>query len=1312
MPGKDFATDVRAAPGLPVNWQGLLGYLNYGEGRPDARFQGQLHAAYLLAAEKARSGNVVACLADVLDEQLTSLQLGGASAFRDVGHARSAIQAALRELPTAYRRHHADLFANRSDADLFTPFFLARACEAVLSARSSADFSADRLASDAVARLNDFVGYRPVPVLENGRAGEVYDHERFRPVPLYLRGVGVVAGPYQDLVLAALDIVAATDPELLEDAQFDPAHLDELAVDPRAYDHNHPANRRPNHVFGEWDPQHLDNQGRFRRFVVRKDTLDGLLAWVQGSDIGEPSERLFDAAAVMAGTMLMSSALCGRGPTAHDSATTLSTLVPRIARLRDRFYEDLLKRTQGARGERLRREAEEKRQPLGATRQHLNQVLAQQRALQLQERHLALFFAALGYPIASRQRAMDIATTSVRLAAEVRVQITTAGLFAKRGDPSKAAEHLAEAEEVLHRGIACGALADPWSMLGFQGLYPLFQSREDAIHDPRVDELLGLASDLFGTYAQAIGEAAARGQTEIRERLGVRMQGLAVWWDQFAAYEIADLPRVNGGEATASAGHVADALTRWRERSAQQSTPSDVAFWREHLEGFRTAAAFARVVAALLDRRDHAAAMGLLVAWLGETPGVPMEDGEHSFHALVRRWADEICAALPAPDRGQMLRRFFEALEANAEDFWHVPTIASGPAGDSADDVYDAAYEGVTFRDSADDGTEGAVLGDAPPGPDFALEHDADRVSDRLQFLATVASLWRIAARSLLAGSGGATAWLKTALENRERLAELLDKLQGLAVPEPPPDFEGAVEYDRRRAVKEQLIEEALTTAVATDRAIRALQAASAEPNLASPVPMREVGGSPKGFLESAPPSLLGKSAGGLGSSWEPKAVEVERHLSRGEAAATAVAVRRLLPRLRGEPLLYVPLAAGGHPRQILRARTGQAVLHDLMEQLPRRGLLRETFAVVQTARAMEQASPPEGRKVTEFDRLFPVALQATVHAVVDLADRPPGLSDEELQTALKSITDPYLVLWVEHSQTLRLSVLESVQSAVEWERLRGFVQRYGSELFTAGFLNLANLRSILYRGVSAWLDDLPRTENPPEKFLDDLDDKLPRPQAIRLMETVLQAIVENYDEYRDYNTTTTQSDYGENLFVLLDFLRVKAAYERNNWRMRPLALVHEVLCRRDRIADVADWRNGILHYTQEHADRHLADLAQIEARYGVMLRTIRDRLGERFIAPLAVDRMCALVGPAAAAANPDEPGGTAAFTRLRDEIAAFSATPSGVGLDLPGWLRRLESELYHVWQEPRRGARRRSELTAEQLREQLRLEWAGTLDE
>src|SRR5262249_50683460 len=154
-------------------------------------------------------------------------------------------------------------------------------------------------------------------------------------------------------------------------------------------------------------------------------------------------------------------------------------------------------------------------------------------------------------------------------------------------------------------------------------------------------------------------------------------------------------------------------------------------------------------------------------------------------------------------------------------------------------------------------------------------------------------------------------------------------------------------------------------------------------------------------------------------------------------------------------------------------ARNAQALLAQLLERLPQLGLLRQTFDVVRTARAMERASPPEGRKVTEFDRLFPIGLQASANAVLDLAG-DAGLSGQELVETLQRVARPYLELWLEHSKSLRLSVLEAVQTAEEWQAIREFVQRFGRELFTVSFLHLANLRAVLHRGVGTWLDELP----------------------------------------------------------------------------------------------------------------------------------------------------------------------------------------------------------------------------------------------
>ena len=111
------------------------------------------------------------------------------------------------------------------------------------------------------------------------------------------------------------------------------SHLDELSFDPRAHDHFHPVNKRPNVLFGEWDPHTIDGRGFYRRFVLRQMTLDTLLTWVspQGEPAGaagysDPAERLFEAAAVLAGTILMGAGVSGSGPAFHDSTVTLSKL--------------------------------------------------------------------------------------------------------------------------------------------------------------------------------------------------------------------------------------------------------------------------------------------------------------------------------------------------------------------------------------------------------------------------------------------------------------------------------------------------------------------------------------------------------------------------------------------------------------------------------------------------------------------------------------------------------------------------------------------------------------------------------------------------------------------------------------------------------------------------------------------------------------------------------------------------------------------------------------------------------------------------
>jgi hypothetical protein len=365
----------------------------------------------------------------------------------------------------------------------------------------------------------------------------------------------------------------------------------------------------------------------------------------------------------------------------------------------------------------------------------------------------------------------------------------------------------------------------------------------------------------------------------------------------------------------------------------------------------------------------------------------------------------------------------------------------------------------------------------------------------------------------------------------------------------------------------------------------------------------------------------------------------------------------------------------------VLRVRIAQTVLRALLANLPRLGLLRETFDLLKAARAMEQAHPPRGRGVTEFNHFFQAAYQAVLESAIASAAGwdAEHAGDAELVELLEKLTHPFLKLWVEHSQTLQLSVLETVSGDAEWAALQAFVQRYGGDLFHARFLTLGNLRGVLHRGVGPYLDYLRENPDPlrPVKLLDDLGRSVRREDAVRRLEVVLQAVVESYEEYKDYNTTTTQSDYGENLHVLLDFLRLKAGYERHAWQFRPLVLAHEVLARRGRNAAAVLWERQLTQFTRELARKHLDQLAALEKAKGVRLGTVSDRLGERFVKPLALDRLAALIEPAMGEARRDGP--RPAFARLREELPAYTATPSGVGLDVPYWLRRLEMEVHRV---------------------------------
>jgi hypothetical protein len=258
----------------------------------------------------------------------------------------------------------------------------------------------------------------------------------------------------------------------------------------------------------------------------------------------------------------------------------------------------------------------------------------------------------------------------------------------------------------------------------------------------------------------------------------------------------------------------------------------------------------------------------------------------------------------------------------------------------------------------------------------------------------------------------------------------------------------------------------------------------------------------------------------------------------------------------------------------------------------------------------------------------------------------------------------------------LRLSVVEKLADEKSWERFVQFIRRYGHDLFTQQFLGMANVRAIVHQGVDAWLNSLEEDgdSQQPLQLLDDLDRGVPRAEAISQLTLALEAVWENFGEYRDYNTTTTQSDHGEMFYTFIDLLRLRSQYDRIAWNLKPLVIVHEVLVREGRSDTAEIWLRALAERTRDAADRLWTQLQKRCRKYGLRLSTITDRLRERFILPLVMDRVRARIKPAMLDAQLGRAG--PALAQLQEEIEELAREPAGAGLEVPEWIEALEEEV------------------------------------
>ncbi|MCH2368926.1 MAG: hypothetical protein MK324_00095 [Pirellulales bacterium] len=1285
----------------------LLGYLNFSSGTPDPQFLKNLNVVWRNLAEQYPD-DTWTHLYDLLTDAITHFN-EEKEAFAQIEQARIVLEITFDQLLRSYFLFHQDLLFHSSEVQLFNAFFIGRAFEVVL--QNGPDFQS--LDTETLMnQFNDFIGFRPVATLETQKH-EPYVNEWLRPVPLYIQGAGVCEGPYKEVIALTIHLLEQTEESILRQADFHPAKLLELAIDPRAYDFDHPVNKRPNHHFGMWDPHHIDNEGYYDRYIIQTVTLDSLMTRFQNGGDLSSEELLFEASAVLAGTILMASGISGWGPACHDSSTNLSTLMPRIAKYRDDFYRQLLGQIDREHRDRLAEEALIRHQPFGAARQHLNAQLTETRASQLEHIHLGQVFAFMGHHDAARDKVGKVPVPSARFRCRIACQLDQSLQALDNNDLEQAVDIASSIFYLIQRSIQCGAFVDPWNILGFDCQFSLFPAMENSVHDHRIDELIIIIEQFFALLSKSWSEAAASDNQELCNRIDANFHEAAQWWHKYAAHEVNSVHAADPFELYHAAKRVAEALNLWYK---DNTSAGSVRFWAPYVELFDSPNAYSLVVHSLLEQGDQIASRALLINWVSEAENVPLEQNDSSYYILSRRWLLDVLSHSSAQllttkendtqdsphETWEKIRKYFDYLEANSESYWDVPTFELGtptnlphadddfeiPEEDNEYDIFSAAYEDVSYVDTTDDGVEGNIFDTSNTNQDELL-HAGEHIDRQLAFHDSLAQQWKIAGMGhaiVIRQSQGEvdqefiqssldtiSSWSQRLRKNRDELERLLESISSYVIAAPVGDFESMTEYDRQRITLESLMERVISTIIEVTDTRRILDSVVL-------------------FLENT----LGQGRE------EPAIVEFQQltltifaALIQGDQNTVRKHWQELLDGMAQLPLLYIPLSKGGDPQEIVLRRVRQRTISDLLLWLPRMGFVVETCQLLETARTMERQHPAGLGAVTEFDELFHIGYEAIVECLIHSAPEWAAMqipaataegeeqaqgsvtlrAEEQLVQALEQVTEALLGSWLKHSQTLRLSILERVAHRSTWENVVQFIEKYGGEIFTQQFLAMGNIRGILLQGVDAWLQAIRDEPHLELRLLDAIERDIPLQEVTNILSLILESIVENYSEYRDYNSTTTQSDRGELLYTLLDFLRLRVRYDRICWNLRPVVLAHKLLISHNNDEAAHIWRQSLTERIQEEADMFVSRLKKLQTQYSIRMRTVADRVDERFVRSMEVDHLRSLVKPSLEESK-DIKAGRPSFNELLRMTEELLENPSGAGLEVPSWLIALEEEI------------------------------------
>ena len=185
-------------------------------------------------------------------------------------------------------------------------------------------------------------------------------------------------------------------------------------------------------------------------------------------------------------------------------------------------------------------------------------------------------------------------------------------------------------------------------------------------------------------------------------------------------------------------------------------------------------------------------------------------------------------------------------------------------------------------------------------------------------------------------GVEAGNSWLETAKIWQRDLLHFIDSIHAVEIPQSPGGLDEVIEFQRRKSYRDQLTDTTIDTCVEVIQAANGIAA------------------------------LIGE---------ESHTASIHTAMATNDRDEVRDALPELMRSMSETPLLFVPLSDGGEPRQILQVRSTLSFFEMLFDRLSRLGLIRETYHLVKLAKSMEQNNPPEGRKVSDFERLYHVGV-------------------------------------------------------------------------------------------------------------------------------------------------------------------------------------------------------------------------------------------------------------------------------------------------------------------------------------------------